>query len=548
MATPPEPNIPDLVRRVQADSAALTRKLGSSLSSGRLSGLSAYYAAESKALEKLDFDRLSREDQIDVLLLHNKLKSQISELKIDAAERAELATHLPFMDRLLALDEKLRETMSRPDGRASAVTLDALADEVSKAREKLAKAKLSPAAAIKIANAADELQKSLSHWAKFYAGYDPDFTWWCDKPVQALNAALENFERTARQEKAGLKEGDTTTIIGDPIGREALLAALEMEMIDYSPEELIKIAEKEFAWCEAEMAKAARELGCKTNAEALEKVKNLYVKPGEQPELIRDLAVEAIDYFKKNMLLTVPPLAESTWRMSMMSPEQQLQSPFFLGGELIQVSFPTSTMDHDAKLMSLRGNNPHFARATVHHELIPGHHLQFFYMQRHNTHREAFDTPFWIEGWALYWEFMLWDRGFARNAEDRVGMLFWRMHRCARIIFSLKFHLGQMTPQECIDMLVEKVGHERENATAEVRRSFFGNYPPLYQAAYMLGALQLRALRTELVDSGRMKEMAFHDAILMGNQMPIAMVRARLNGEKLQFGKRKPWRWYPGLN
>ena len=35
-------------------------------------------------------------------------------------------------------------------------------------------------------------------------------------------------------------------------------------------------------------------------------------------------------------------------------------------------------------------------------------------------------TPFYVEGWALYWEMRMWDMGFARNAHDRVGMLFWR--------------------------------------------------------------------------------------------------------------------------
>ena len=35
-------------------------------------------------------------------------------------------------------------------------------------------------------------------------------------------------------------------------------------------------------------------------------------------------------------------------------------------------------------------------------------------------------------------------------------------------------------------MLVNRVGHERANATAEVRRSFIGTYPPLYQIAYMM--------------------------------------------------------------
>ena len=37
-------------------------------------------------------------------------------------------------------------------------------------------------------------------------------------------------------------------------------------------------------------------------------------------------------------------------------------------------------------------------------------------------------------------------------------MLFWRKHRAARIIVSLEFHLGTMTPQEMIDFLIQRVG------------------------------------------------------------------------------------------
>jgi hypothetical protein len=72
-------------------------------------------------------------------------------------------------------------------------------------------------------------------------------------------------------------------------------------------------------------------------------------------------------------------------------------------------------MSHDEKLMSMRGNNPHFNRATVHHELIPGHHLQGFMTNRFNEHRGMFRTPFWGEGWALYWEMMLWENDFPRG-------------------------------------------------------------------------------------------------------------------------------------
>jgi uncharacterized protein (DUF885 family) len=201
-------------------------------------------------------------------------------------------------------------------------------------------------------------------------------------------------------------------------------------------------------------------------------------------------------------------------------------------------------MTHEQKMMSMRGNNIHFSRATVFHELIPGHHLQGFMTARYKPYRGLFGTPFWGEGWALYWELLLWDMNFAKTPENKIGMLFWRMHRSARIIFSLGFHLGRMTPQQCIDYLVNRVGHEVENATAEVRRSFNGTYPPLYQAAYLLGGLQLRALRRELVESGKMTDRAFHDAVLKENRMPIEMVRALLTKQPLTRDFKPNWKYY----
>ncbi len=345
----------------------------------------------------------------------------------------------------------------------------------------------------------------------------------------------------SQQRRLTLKEQPAR---GKPVGREALLADLAAEMVPYSPEELLAIAEREFAWCEAQIQWAARDMGCGDDwRKAVEKVKALHVEVGRQPELIRDLAREAIDYVRRHDLVTVPPLAAETWRMEMMSPQRQLVNPFFTGGEVISVSYPTSTMAHEAKLQSMRGNNVHFSRATVHHELIPGHHLQMFMNARYRTHRGLFGTPFWLEGWALYWEMRLYDQTFARSPEDRVGLLFWRMHRCARIVFSLRFHLGEWSQEQCVDYLVKRVGHERDNAAAEVRRSFAGAYPPLYQAAYMLGGLQIRALQRELVGPGKMSERAFHDAVLKENRIPIALVRASLTKQKLTRDWRPDWRW-----
>jgi hypothetical protein len=270
----------------------------------------------------------------------------------------------------------------------------------------------------------------------------------------------------------------------------------------------------------------------------------LYVEPGQQVQLVHQLAQEATDYVRDHDLVTVPLICSNLWRTFMMTPERQRVNPFFLGGTSIIVSYPTDTMDHESKMMSMRGNNVHFSRSTVFHELIPGHHLQFHMKARYKQYRNIFTTPFWIEGWSLYWEMILWDKKFPVTAENRVGMLFWRMHRCARIMFSIKFHLGELSPQECIDFLVEKVGHERFTAEGEVRRSFNGDYSPLYQAGYMLGALQLYELRKEVVESGAVTEKQFHDRFLKENEMPIELFRALIKDQPLKanFGSR--WKFY----
>ena len=63
-------------------------------------------------------------------------------------------------------------------------------------------------------------------------------------------------------------------------------------------------------------------------------------------------------------------------------------------------------------------------------------------------------------------------------------------------------------------------------ATSEVRRFIGGDYSPLYQCAYMIGGLQLRALHKELVGGGKMSDWEFHDAVLTYNAIPIELIRA----------------------
>lgn len=544
-----ETTMRELIERYDADRGGLGRFFNIGISPSRAARFRKLYDATRSALDKVPFASLDADGRVDWVLLDNHLRYNLRRLELDEKDRVDAFAFLPFAESVIDLSER-RQKMEKVDGERAAVTLDAIrnriADKTKALEKELADKKaFRKPVVFRAAAFSDQLKGFLKEWFDFYKGYDPLFTWWAAEPYKKADQALADFSKFLREKIVGLKPDDKDAIVGDPVGKDRLLEDLRNEFIPYTPEELVQIAEKEYAWCEAEMKKAAKEMGFGDDwRKALEKVKNLHVGPGEQPKLIRDLALEAIEFVEKQELVTVPELAKETWRMDMMSPERQKVNPFFLGGETIQVSFPTDTMAHDEKLMSLRANNIHFARATVHHELIPGHHLQGFMNARNKPYRRMFGTPFWTEGWALWFEFLFWDIGFPQSPENKIGMLFWRMHRCVRIVFSLSFHLGKMTPEQCVKMLVERVGHEQSTAEGEVRRSFGGQYSPLYQAAYMLGALQLRALAKELVGSGKMTYRQFHDAVLKENNMPIAVLRAKLLGQPLEKNFDPKWRFY----
>ncbi len=545
----------ELVERFVTDRAEVERFYSVKGSTLHAQRMHEFFQTWQDKLGQVDFEKLSVDGRIDYTLLRTRLTHELRLLDREAQRSIEMAPLLPFAEDIARLQET-RRTMEPMDAAAAAKAVDQIRASIERTKatveaafkppaEKSTSTAPSKVVALRAANRLAELSKTFEDWFKFYDGYDPTFSWWAREPHKQAATTLEDYQKLLREKVAGIDpKAKDEPIIGDPIGRTGLLADLENEMIAYSPEELIAIAEKEFAWVDTELKRAARDMGLGDNWKAaLEMVKEDHGAPGDQPALIRDLALEATRYVRDNHLVTVPPLASDMWRMLMMSPEQQKVAPFFLGGNDILVSFPTDTMSEEEKIQSLRANNRHFARATVFHELVPGHHLQFYSRARSNQHRDLFSTPFWIEGWSLWWEFYLWDRKFISTPEDRIGALFWRAHRCARIIFSLKFHLGEWTPQQCVDFLVDRVGHERASATGEVRRSFNGQWSPLYQAGYMLGALQLRELHRTLVDTGKMTDLQFHDTILKGGTMPIEMVRVLLLQEKLPRDFKPAWKF-----
>lgn len=546
------------LERFSTDRGGITRFYNLNTSPVRLDRIQRFYTEQQEAQRDIDFESMGRDGRIEYLLLRNLLTYELRSIAHQNKRITEAAPLLPFAESIISLEES-RRRMEPVDPQKAAAALDEMntqIKEVRKALEDSIKATkegedlyIRKSIIRRASQMADNLKDTLEHWFEYNSGYNPDFNWWASDPYEKTFKALEGYIEYIDEKILGFREGEPDPIIGDPIGRQALLDELEHEMIPYTPEELIEIGEQEYEWCLAELKLASRELGYGDDWHAaMEYVKTLHVGPGEQDDLIRDLANEAIAFLDEHDLVTIPELARETWRIEMMSERAQQSTPFFTyGGQRINVSYPTDGMTHEQKLMSMRGNNIHFSRATVQHELIPGHHLQGFVGDRYRTWRRPFRTAFLGEGWCLHWEMLLWDMDFPQSPENRIGMLFWRIHRCARIIVSLKFHLGDMEIQEMIDFLVDKVGHEKDGATGEVRRYVAGSYGPLYQCAYLVGGLQLRALHRELVGSGRMTNKEFHDTVLKENSIPVEMIRASLTAQELTSDYTSRWRFMEEL-
>lgn len=564
--------MPALIESYRIDRDDLRNFYNMQASPLRLERLGDFDEAWLKRLDRVDFEGLGVAERIDHHLLRTEIEYQGKQRDLLREQLDGAAELLPFTTAIFELESE-RWSLEPFEPKACATILEGIAKSAEEVKERVAKQpspeadapadeesttedaevaqdaepgpiEIDPVTAQRVARHVSNARSLLRTWYEHYAEYLPGFAWWNEVPYESAQDSLQALADHLRKEIAGQKGEDDDPLIGDPIGRDALLIDLEHEWLSYSPEELIEIGEREFAWCDAELLKASRAMGHGDDwRAALEAVKSMHVEPGEQDGLVAKQAREAIEFLKERDLVTIPPLCEETWRVQMLSKSAQRTLPFAAyGGQKMLVAFPTSDMDLESKRMSLRGNNIHFTRAVTPHELIPGHHLQGFMAKRHAKHRALFRTPFLVEGWALYWEMVEWDEGWAETPENRVGMLFWRKHRAARIIVSLKFHLGEMGPDEMIDFLVERVGHEVDSATSEVRRYIGGSYSPLYQCGYMIGGLQLRALYREVVDGGLMTRKEFHDAILLENSIPIELIRASLTGTELTRKTKANWR------
>ena len=314
----------DLIERFATDQRALERFYAIETSATTGERLSAFLTEWESRLDAIPYDSLPVAERIDYLLLTREIRDTRRRLTKRRDERPEWIVLAPFLEPLIALEEaRWRGESPQPSAAAKtlAAAVEALRDHRRALEERIARAKeerkspeagerddaaaepaLPGAEAVEeVARAIDDVRRALGTWYENQEGYIPTFAWWVKNPYEALRGELEKYRDFLRKELGRPRDEDE--LRGNPIGRDELEAALAYELIAYSPEALITLAEREFEWCRRERDRAATELDFPGDPRAaLEHVKGLHVAPGEQAELVYEQAREAIRFLDERGL------------------------------------------------------------------------------------------------------------------------------------------------------------------------------------------------------------------------------------------------------
>jgi uncharacterized protein (DUF885 family) len=161
---------------------------------------------------------------------------------------------------------------------------------------------------------------------------------------------------------------------------------------------------------------------------------------------------------------------------------------------------------------------------TAVHEGYPGHHL-------HNScaaSRKSFARAYsWyvetVEGWALYCEEMMMDKGFHSDPETKFSQTTDLIWRACRVIIDVDLHHRKMTFDQAVEMLMSEAGLDKATATSEVKRY---TYTPGYPLSYLLGKhmiLELRG-RARKGFGSKYSDKLFHDTFLYAGLIPMALI------------------------
>lgn len=168
----------------------------------------------------------------------------------------------------------------------------------------------------------------------------------------------------------------------------------------------------------------------------------------------------------------------------------------------------------------------------AYHEGLPGHHMQISIAQELTgvpKFRTQAGFTAYVEGWALYSERLASEMpGTFEDPYSDFGRLGSEIWRAIRLVLDTGLHAKGWTEEQAVEYFLANSPTTELQARAEVQRYIV---MPGQATSYMIGMLEILEMRdrarAELGDKFDIR--AFHDTVLGGGALPLAMLNAKVD-------------------
>ena len=167
----------------------------------------------------------------------------------------------------------------------------------------------------------------------------------------------------------------------------------------------------------------------------------------------------------------------------------------------------------------------------AYHEGLPGHHMQIAIAQELGsvpTFRRQISFTAYVEGWALYSEWLATEMGAYEDPYANFGRITSELWRAIRLVVDTGLHSMGWTEAQAIEYFAENSPEPLESITSEIQRYIV---TPGQATSYKIGMLKIQELRrkaeAELGDGFDIK--GFHDTVLGGGALPLSLLERRVD-------------------
>jgi uncharacterized protein (DUF885 family) len=165
------------------------------------------------------------------------------------------------------------------------------------------------------------------------------------------------------------------------------------------------------------------------------------------------------------------------------------------------------------------------------HEGYPGHHIQLCRANRIQSRiRRIVSTSVFAEGWALYCEELMKEKGFYPDVKSIIIQLKDQLWRACRVVIDVRLHTGRFGFEDAVNMLVRTARVEEVSARAEVRRY---TQTPTQPMSYLIGKIEIEKLYADFNRKyPHVSLKDFHDRLLSYGTIPVRLIYERMMGTK----------------